>query len=457
MEDRFAPRLQEMLDSAVCHPEVTAGTLTRLQEFLRPFAQNLTGPAQRTHTAEYVQGLFSKLERKTGEAIAYLHDQERQGLQKFIGQVPWDHRPLLRTLATQVGEQIGEADGVIVFDPSGFAKKGPMSVGVARQWCGRLGKVENCQVGVFMGYVTCQGHALVDMRLYLPKEWAKDRKRCAEAGIPTGTRFRTRHELALAMLDEQGSVLPHGWVAGDDEMGRPAEFRRELRARGERYLLAVPSNTQIRDLEADPPAYAGRGRPAERPFVQVRRWCAAVPAGGWVRLDVRDGTKGPLVVEAVQCRVAARLGKGVGPAERLFITRELQSDGSYKHDFYLGHTGPTGVSLMELARVAKAEHRIEECLQRGKSEAGLGDYQVRNWVGWHHHLTLSLVAAWFLVGEARRGKNLHTGPDGPTALRTDRESVGRPSPVQPASERSPTHDPLVAAQRAGPILSLPRT
>jgi hypothetical protein len=112
---------------------------------------------------------------------------------------------------------------------------------------------------------------------------------------------------------------------------------------------------------------------------------------------------------------------------------------------------------MELARVAKAEHRIEECLQRGKSEAGLGDYQVRNWVGWHHHLTLSLVAAWFLVGEARRGKNLHTGPDGPTALRTDRESVGRPSPVQPASERSPTHDPLVAAQRAGPILSLPRT
>ena len=116
----------------------------------------------------------------------------------------------------------------------------------------------------------------------------------------------------------------------------------------------------------------------------------------------------------------------------------------------------TGVSLMELARVAKAEHRIEECLRRGKSEAGLGDYQVRNWVGWHHHLTLSLVAAWFLVGETRRGKNLHARPDGPTGQRTDRESAGRPPPVQPAGERSSPHDPLAATQRAGTVLSLPR-
>jgi SRSO17 transposase len=245
--------------------------LTRLKEFLRPLAESLTGPAQRTHTAEYVQGLFSKLKRKTGEAIASLHDQERQGLQKFIGQVPWDHRPLLQTLATQVGQQIGEEDGVLIFDPSGFAKKGPKSVGVARQWCGRLGKVETCQVGVFLGYVTCQEPALVNMPLYLPKEWTGDRKRCAAAGVPAGTRFRTRHELALAMLDEQGALLPHGWVAGDDEMGRPAEDRRDLRARGERDLLAVPSNTRIRDLEADPPVYAGRGRPAERPFVPARR------------------------------------------------------------------------------------------------------------------------------------------------------------------------------------------
>ena len=455
MEDRFAARLQEMLDSAICHPAVTTGTLVRLQEFLRPYAEILTEPEQRTHTHEYVQGLFSKLKRKTGEAIAYLHDQERQGLQKFIGQVPWDHQPLLTTLATQVGEQIGEPDGVIVFDPSGFAKKGKMSVGVARQWCGRLGKVDNSQVGVFMGYVARQEQALVDLRLYLPKEWTGDRKRCAAAGIPKGTRFRTRHELALEMLDKQGALLPHAWVTGDDEMGRPAEFRRELRQRHEGYLLAVPSNTKVRDLTMDAPAYVGRGRPAERPFVQVRRWCAALPATAWTRLDVRDGTKGPLVIEAVQCRVTARLGKGVGPEERLFVTRELQSDGSYRHDYYLGHTGAAEVTLMEWARVAKAEHRIEECLQRAKSEAGLGDYQARNWVGWHHHLTLSLVAAWFLVGETRRGKNPHTRADGATTPQLDREPVRRLSRLQPASHQPTMHYPLAATQRVGTLLSLP--
>ena len=455
MEDRFAARLQEMLDSAICHPAVTTGTLVRLQEFLRPYAEILTEPEQRTHTHEYVQGLFSKLKRKTGEAIAYLHDQERQGLQKFIGQVPWAHQPLLTTLATQVGEQIGEPDGVIVFDPSGFAKKGKMSVGVARQWCGRLGKVDNSQVGVFMGYVARQEQALVDLRLYLPKEWTGDRKRCAAAGIPKGTRFRTRHELALEMLDKQGALLPHAWVTGDDEMGRPAEFRRELRQRHEGYLLAVPSNTKVRDLTMDAPAYVGRGRPAERPFVQVRRWCATLPATAWTRLDVRDGTKGPLVIEAVQCRVTARLGKGVGPEERLFVTRELQSDGSYRHDYYLGHTGAAEVTLMEWARVAKAEHRIEECLQRAKSEAGLGDYQARNWVGWHHHLTLSLVAAWFLVGETRRGKNPHTRADGATTPQLDREPVRRLSRLQPASHQPTMHYPLAATQRVGTLLSLP--
>lgn len=456
MDERFAPRLQELLDSAQCGPEVTAGTLTRLDEFLRPYAESLTEPAQRTHTREYVAGLFSKLERKTGEAIAYWHEQDRQGLQKFIGLAPWDHRPLLTTLATEVGEQIGEADGVIVFDPSAFAKKGKNSVGVARQWCGRLGKVENCQVGVFLGYVSRQEHALVNLRLYLPKEWTGDRTRCAAAGVPVGTRFRTRHALALEMLDEQGALLPHAWVSGDDEMGRSADFRRDLRTRGERYLLAVPSNTLIRDLETEPPAYAGRGRHPKQPFVQVRRWCAALPASAWTPIDVRDGEKGPLVMEALQRRVTARLGKQVGPDERLFVTRELQSDGSYKHDDYLGHAGAAEVSLGEWARVAKAEHRVEECIQRAKSEAGLGDYQVRNWVGWHHHRTLSLVAAWFLVGETRRGKNPHAGADRAAGPRLDRQPPGGSPAMQPAGQRSSPHDPLADAHRTGEVLSLPR-
>ena len=132
---------------------------------------------------------------------------------------------------------------MIVFDPSGFVKKGTKSVGVARQWCGRVGKTENCQVGVYMAYVSRKEHALVDTRLYLPEEWTKDRGRRKAAGVPRRVKFRTRHELALEMLDEHGASLPHSWVAGDDEMGRPSDFRLKLRLRGERYLLAVPSNT----------------------------------------------------------------------------------------------------------------------------------------------------------------------------------------------------------------------
>ena len=456
MDDRFAPRLQEMLDDAVCGSEVTADTLEGLAHFLTPYVASLGEPEQRTHTREYVQGLFSKLERKTGEAIAYLHDQDRQGLQKFIGQVPWDHKPLLKTLAKEIGEQIGESDGVIVFDPSAFAKKGEKSVGVARQWCGRLGKVDNCQVAVLMGYVSRQEHVLVDVRLYLPKEWTGDRKRCQDAGVPADTKFRTRHELALEMLDERGKSLPHAWVTGDDEMGRPADFREDLRDRSERYLLAVPSNTCIRDLEKEPPAYAGQGRPPERPYQQARRWCAALPDSAWTSLDVRDGEKGPLVIEAVQCRVTAKLGKAAGPEERLFVTRELLSDGSFKYDYYLAYTGAVDASLMELARVAKAEHRIEECIRRGKSDAGMGDYQVRNWVGWHHHLTLSLVAAWFLVGETRRGKNPHPRSDRSTPPRPDRKPVGRPARLQPAGERSTPNDPMAAKNRASTLLPLPR-
>ena len=169
-------------------PDLLRGVLPRLETFVKPFVEHL--PAQhRRHAAEYVTGLMSKLERKTGEGIAYLLDQQRQGIQKFLGEVPWDHQPMLRTLAAQVGQELGEPDGVIVFDPSGFPKKGTKSVGVAKQWCGRLGKVENCQVGIYMGYVTRKEHAIVDVRLYLPEDWAKDRARRKEAGVPK-SRFR---------------------------------------------------------------------------------------------------------------------------------------------------------------------------------------------------------------------------------------------------------------------------
>lgn len=454
MDPRFEARRQEMLDSAVCPPDLAAEVLPELDEFLRPFVHSLAEPEQQTHTREYIQGLVSSLASKTGEGIAYLHGQDRQGLQKFLGQVTWDPKPLIATLATQVGERIGEPDAVLVFDPSAFPKKGPKSVGVARQWCGRLGKTDNCQVGVFLGYVSRADHTLVDVRLYLPKEWTGDRKRCEEAGVPKRTTFRTRHELALEMLAEHGAKLPHRWISGDDEMGRPAAFRRELREKNERYLLAVPSNTLVRDLDVDPPVYAGRGRPPERSFVRVDRWCAALPATAWTRIDVRDGSKGPLEVEGVQRRVTAKLGRAAGPEECLVVTRELQSDGTYRHDYYLGFARGETVALSEWARVAKAEHRIEECLQRAKSETGLGDYQVRTWIGWHHHLTLSLLAVWFLVGTTRRGKNPDAGVDGAASAGVDRESAGGGAGLPRERDDLTARDAVVAAKRAGSLLPL---
>ena len=210
------------------------------------------------------------------------------------------------------------------------------------------------------------------------------------------------------MLQERGASLPHGWIAGDDEMGRPYWFRRRLEQLAERYLLAVPSTTLIRDQEVDPPAYRGQGRRPKRPWQRVDQWSATLSADAWTTIDVRDGAKGPLVVDLVKRRVVARTPKRQeGHAEMLVVSRYRERDSQkvVKVDFYLSNAVPE-TPLVAFARVAKAEHRIEECLQRSKSEAGLADYEVRNWTGWHHHQTLSLIATWFLVTETRRGKKM---------------------------------------------------
>src|SRR5579871_2396387 len=423
MERHFAARHDQLLADAEVDPRIPRGVLPRLERFLRPFVEHLQRSEQGTHARDYVAGLLSGLQYKNAESIAYLHDQPREPLQQFLGQSPWDHQPWLTELARQVGQQLGCPDGVLVFDPSAFPKKGAGSVGVQRQWCGRLGKIDNCQVGVFLAYVGRSEHALVDVRLFLPREWAKDRRRRARAGVPQAVRFRTRHELAPEVLDQRGPLLPHGWVAGDDEMGRCSWFRRELRSRQECYLLAVPSNTAVRDLRAPDPPYAGRGARPRVPFVRVDRWCAAVPESAWQTVEVRAGEKGPLVVQAVRTLVQARTeGRVSDVAEFLVAFRERQGDGSWKHDYLLSN-GPLGTPLQEFARVFKAEHRVEECLQRAKGEAGLADYEVRTWRGWYHHQTLALVATWFLTGEARRGKQMDAGVDGGAGAEVDRGGI----------------------------------
>src|SRR3954447_3536059 len=411
MPGGYRLRKQQLLDECEVAPEDFDGGLERLAEFARPFAECLVRREQQDHARTYLASLVSDLKRKTAESIAYRHDQERHGLQHFVGSSTWDHRPLLRELAGQVGRAIGTPDGVIVFDPSGFPKKGEASAGVQRQWLGRLGKVDNGQGGVFLAYASHREHALVDVRLSLPKGWAKDRARRRRCGIPKAVRYRARHELALGMLGETGPLRPHGWFTGDDEMGRSSRFRAELRRLNERYLLAVPSNTTVRDLEGQAPEWSGRGPHPKRAFEQARAWSRSLPRGAWRRIEVGGGERGPQFVELVATRVVARTDRGrIGPEELLVVIRGTDEGGATRHDYYLSSAPPETLPGV-LARVAKAEHRVERCLQRGKSEAGLADSQVRTWAGWHHHQALSLIAGWFLVQETRRGGKGGSGPD----------------------------------------------
>jgi SRSO17 transposase len=371
MERRFRVRLDELLVDAEVAGGLLRGVMPRLETFLQPFSAAFQSAEQKTNAKQYVSGLMSDLDSKDAESISYLHDRDRQGLQKFIGQSAWDHRPMLSELTRQVAATLGQTDGVLVFDPSAFPKQGTESVGVQRQWCGRLGKIENCQVGVYLGYVSGPDHALVDLRLYLPKEWANRKRRRQKAGVPAEIRFRTRHELMLEMLDERGPVLPHAWIAGDDELGRSSWFRQELRSRNECYLLAVPSNTLVRDLTAPEPPYGGRGPRPKAPFTRVDRWCAGVAEDAWQMIEVRDGEKGPLVTQAVRTLVQARTErKPTAVAEFLVVFRERQADGTWKHDYLLSFA-PLPTPLREFARVFKAQHRIEESLKRAKGEAGL--------------------------------------------------------------------------------------
>jgi SRSO17 transposase len=454
MERRFELRKEAMLAECEVAPQVFGGAVDRLAKFVEPYAELLTQPAQRQHAAEYVSGLVSDLKRKNVESIAYRHDQDRRNLQHFIGCAEWDHQPLMMELAKQVGEELGEDDGVIVIDPSAFPKQGKRSVGVARQWCGRLGKVDNCQVAVYMGYVSRKGHALVNTRLYLPREWTNDRRRCKAAGVPRGVRFQTRHQHGLEMLDEQGHLLPHAWLAGDDEMGQNARFRSDLHAAGERYLLAVPCDMLIRDLDAEPPEYQGRGRLPKVPFQRVDRWRDSLAEDAWTRIDVRDGEKGPLKVDVATCRVQAKIEQRVMKYEEtLVVIRSLDEERVTKYDFYFSNA-PRGTPTKEFARVALAAHRIEEAIKRSKSETGLSHYEVRNWRGWHHHQVLSLVATWFLVCESHRGKKMDPSDHRAADSRWHRHAPASCLAVRHADQNRQQQNTSLAPKRRSSLLPL---
>jgi len=234
MSTVWAQRRADLLSDCSVSPHVFNQMVARLAEFVVPYQQALETKAGQHPMPLYLQGLLSHLPRKNAEDIATLVDVERQVIEDFIGTVPWDHRPLITVVVGQVADRLGEPDGIIAFDPSSFPKRGMHSVGVKRQWCGHRGKVANCQVGVYMGYVSRHDHAWLDFRLSLPAEWVRDAHRRQACHVPLEVQYHTRHAQCLEMLDQWREHVPPSWVTGDDELGRHTRFRHDLRERRER-------------------------------------------------------------------------------------------------------------------------------------------------------------------------------------------------------------------------------
>jgi SRSO17 transposase len=416
------PDAQALLADAVVTPDQVRGCRDRITTFLQRYLPRFYRAEQRTHATLVIRGLLSGLQRKTCEPIAVEAGVHRKPVQNFVGSGGWDDEAVMAELRGHVREVLADPQAVLILDPSGFPKSGTESCGVARQWCGRLGKQDNCQLGVFLAYAAPGGYAPLDRLLYLPECWASDPVRRQKCHVPEVVTFKESWRIGVDLLGRCRKDLPHAWVSGDDEMGRPAQFRGWPRRHGERYVLDVPCNTNIRDLERrrPPRRRGGRGRQREVPFCRADAWAARQPDSRWTRLTVSDGERGPLRVDAMAVRVRTKEERRVGPEERLVVMRTVGA--APRTDYSLSNAGPE-VPLSELVRVRFTRHRIEEVFGAAKGEVGLGQYEVRSWVGWHHHMTLSFLALWFLILERIRVGGENPGGDG----------VASPGDLQPAA------------------------
>jgi SRSO17 transposase len=391
------PQAQELLQAATITPDEVTACSEQLLTFLQRYLPLFKRSEQRANATIVLQGKLSGLERKTSEPIANQAGVHRKPIQDFVGNGAWHDEAFLAELRCHVRQEWGDKNAVLIIDPSSFPKKGTESCGVQRQWCGRLGKVENCQVGVFLFYACARGHAPLDRRLFLPREWAEDEQRREKTHVPEEVVYQERWQIALDML-QRAKDLPHGWICADSEFGGVVAFRAELRRRQERYLVDVPADTLVRDLEeaVGSPRKHGSGKKA--PWRNVSAWAEEQPASAWQCFEVRAGEKGPLLFEATTTRVQTMADNRVGPEERLVVMRSL---GEEQRVWYR-LTNPGEVELAEAVRAGSERHRAEQVLQEGKGEVGLGHYETRGWVGWHHHMTLSLLAVWFLALQRSR-------------------------------------------------------
>jgi SRSO17 transposase len=358
--------------------------LPRFTQFVRRFGTLLQDDSRVARAEAYLRGLLLDADdNKNAETIAlnaYGGDTSQVRMtQHFLGQSPWPYRPLRAELVRWVDEAFGDPEGVLIVDESGVAKCGDQSVGVARQYCGATGKIDNCQIGVFLAYASHHGHTLLDTRWYLPEEeWAKDTARREAAGVPAEVVFRTKPQLAAELVLGPGQAIRHGGVTFDEGYGKGPRFLSRLEEAGERYLGEVPKRVRVwlqRPI-VEGPGRGRTGRPRHKPRVRadqpapqtVEQVAAALPARAWQPLAFREGTKGTQRAEFARLRVIVERDDLPGPELGLVVERSLGQE--VKVNYYLSNAAGA-VPLLTLVQVGHTRWPVEACFLQGKQEVGL--------------------------------------------------------------------------------------
>jgi SRSO17 transposase len=347
-----------------------------------------TEPRRRARA--YMEGLLGRAERRNGWHLAEVAGEATPyGMQRLVASASWDANQVRDDLQRYVSEHLGDPAAVLVVDESGFLKKGTKSAGVARQYSGTAGKVENCQVGVFLAYAATEGVAFLDRALYLPQEWTQDRVRCREAGIPDEVTFATKPQLARCMLERAFAAgIPHAWVTADEVYGKDRRLRRWLEEQEQAFVLAI-SCQERRWIVGEEGARA----------IRVDDLARALPPAAWQRISAGAGAKGERLYEWA-FQPAGRPSEGT-PLRGLLVRRSLEvpDDRAYYAVF-----APQGATLEELVWVAGRRWAIEIAFEAAKQEVGLDQYEVRKWGAWYRFITLALFAHAFLAVQRARAE-----------------------------------------------------
>jgi SRSO17 transposase len=363
-----------------------------------------------------MQGLMSLVERKNGWQVAEEVGQATPyAMQHLLDRAKWDCDGVRDALRAYIWETLADPSAVLVIDETGFLKKGYKSVGVQRQYSGTAGRIENCQVGVFLSYASPRGHTLLDRELYLPKSWTDDQERCREAHVPASAAFATKPELAQRMLERTlDSGLPVAWVTGDTVYGSSQKLRAGLETRKQAYVLAVACKEQV-EVQG-----------TRKRVDQVTR---DIAREDWQELSAGTGSKGPRLFAWARIELAA---PEISKWQRWLLIRRSLDEGTKPAEMaYVLVFAPIGTSLEEMVEAFGARWTVEQCFEEGKGEVGLDEYEVRSWHGWYRHVTLSMLVLAFLTVLRANGKE--------DVLKKSLSSLSRPQSQRRSTLFKPTY------------------